>query len=35
LELVQQLLDKGIPKSEIVIAYKPEYVREELGFAVS
>jgi hypothetical protein len=35
LELVQQLLDKGIPKSEIVIAYKPEYVRGELGFAVS
>ncbi|MFK7948547.1 MAG: element excision factor XisI family protein, partial [Saprospiraceae bacterium] len=35
LELVQQLLDKGIPKSEIVIAYQPDYVREELGFAVS
>ena len=34
LELANILVDKGIPKSEIVLAFHPEYVREDTGFAI-
>jgi len=32
--ITKYLLEKGVPKSDIVIGLTPEYLREETGFAV-
>lgn len=34
-EVVDYLIEKGIPKSDIVLGLKPPYVRKHTGFAVA
>ena len=34
-EVVDYLIEKGIPKSDIVLGLKPPYVREHTGFAIA
>lgn len=33
--VAQMLLDRGIPKEDIVLAFHPPFVREDTGFAVA
>jgi hypothetical protein len=35
LQIVDDLMEKGVEKSDIVLAFQPPYVREVSGFAVS
>lgn len=35
LEIVNVLVERGVPKDDIVLAFHPEYVREDTGFAVA
>ena len=35
LTVAQELLDRGIPKTDIVLAFHAPFVREDTGFAVS
>ncbi|MEN0006279.1 MAG: element excision factor XisI family protein [Bacteroidota bacterium] len=35
LELAYVLVNKGISKKDIVLAFQPEYAREDLGFALA
>ena len=34
-EVAQQLIDRGIPKSDIVLGFQPPIVRPDTGFAVA
>lgn len=34
-ELVDELIELGIPKEDIVLAFHPEHLRQYTGFAVS
>lgn len=35
MELANVLVERGVPKSDIVLAFHPEYVREDTGFAIA
>jgi hypothetical protein len=34
-DLAEELIERGVPKQDIVLGFQPEYIRELTGYAVS